>query len=105
MTDEQKAIFDILRHGKELVQKEKNEIKKLSVELLEELKKDKLKPEQWAEKATTVAAVYNFVNNTLYEKLPFPTYQNDDIDLKSNLVFSHLRSQYLGGGISVYGGY
>ncbi|MBK8644523.1 MAG: type I restriction endonuclease subunit R [Saprospiraceae bacterium] len=39
LTDEQKAIFDILRHGKKLEEKEKNEIKKISVELLEELKK------------------------------------------------------------------
>jgi len=46
LTDEQKAIFDILRYGKELGGKEKNEIKKISIELLEELKKVKLKVEQ-----------------------------------------------------------
>ena len=43
LTDEQKAIFDILRYGKNLEEKEKNEIKKISVELLDELKKEKLK--------------------------------------------------------------
>jgi type I restriction enzyme, R subunit len=105
LNDEQKAIFDILRSGKTLEKKEKEEIKKLSIDLIEELKKDKLQVEQWAEKSTTVASVFNFVSNTLYEKLPFPTYQNDDIDLKANLVFSHLRNQYFGGGTSIYGNY
>ena len=31
LSDEQKAIFDILRHGKKLVENEKNDIKKISV--------------------------------------------------------------------------
>src|SRR5690606_24670317 len=102
LTDEQKAIFDILRHGKNLEQKEKNEIKKISIELLEELKKDKLKVDQWSDKAVTAAAVFNYVSNTLFEKLP-SSYVNDDIDLKTNLVFEHLKHQYFGGGKSIYG--
>lgn len=105
LTDEQKAIFDILRFGKKLEEKEKNEIKKISVDLLEELKKDKLKVEQWSEKTETVAAVYTFVNNKLFTLLPYPTYQTDDIDLKTNLVYEHLKHQYFGGGISIYGHY
>ena len=103
LTDEQKAIFDILRQGKKLEEKEKNEIKKISVELLDELKKEKLKVEQWSEKTETVAAVYTFVNNKLFTNLPYPTYQTDDIDLKTNLVFEHLKQQYYSGGSSIYG--
>ena len=105
LTDEQKAIFDILRQGKTLTEKEKNEIKKISVELLEELKKDKLRVEQWADKSVTAAAVFNYVNKTLFEALPYPTYQTDDIDLKTNLIYEHLRQQYFGGGMSIYGQY
>ena len=105
LTDEQKAIFDILRHGKNLEEKEKEEIKKISVELLEDLKKDKLKVDQWSEKTETVAAVYTFVNNKLFTLLPYPTYQTDDIDLRTNLVYEHLKNQYFGGGMSVYGQY
>ena len=105
LTDEQKAIFDILRHGKKLEENEKNEIKKIAVELLDELKKDKLKVEQVWEKAETTAAVYRYVNDTLFEKLPYPTYQTDDIDLKTNLVYEHLKHQYFGGGMSIYGQY
>jgi type I restriction enzyme R subunit len=105
LSDEQKAIFDILRQGKKLAEKEKNEIKKISVELLEELKQEKLKVEHWADKSVTAAAVFNMVSKTLFEALPYPTYQNDDIDLRTNLVFEHLKSQYYGGGMSIYGSY
>ncbi len=103
-TDEQKAIFDILKQGKQLTTKEKNEIKKIAVELLEELKMDKLKIEQWSDKSLTAAAVFNFVSNRLFEQLP-PSYINADIDLKTNLVYEHLKQQYFGGGVSVYGHY
>lgn len=105
LTDEQKAIFDILRLGKKLAVKEKNEIKKISIELLEELKQEKLKVEQWADKSVTAAAVFNTVSKTLFETLPYPTYQTDDIDLKTNLVYEHLKNQYWGGGMSIYGQY
>ena len=105
LSDEQKAIFDILRHGKKLEEKEKKEIKKISIELLEELKKEKLRVEQWADKLKTAAAVFNYVNKTLFEVLPYPTYQTDDIDFKTQLVYSHLKNQYYGNGMSVYGNY
>jgi type I restriction enzyme, R subunit len=105
LTDEQKAIFDILRHGKKLEEKEKNEIKKISVELLEELKREKLKVEQWADKSVTAAAVFNYVDKTLFEVLPYPTYQTDEIDLMTNMVYEHLKHQYYGGGMSIYGRY
>lgn len=105
LTDEQKAIFDILRYGKELSKEQWKVIKKLAVEMLEELKKDKLRPVQWSEKSETIAAVYTFVNDTLFNYLPYPTYQNDDVDLKTNLVYEHLKQQYFGGGVSVYGTY
>ena len=105
LTDEQKAIFDILRHGKTLKETEKKKVKEISVELLELLKDDKLRVEQWADKSPTAAAVFNMVNKILFEALPYPTYQNDDIDLRTNLVFEHLKSQYFGGGVSIYGNY
>ena len=105
LTDEQKAIFDILRHGKKLEDKEKNEIKKISVQLLEGLKQEKLKVDQWADKSVTAAAVFNTVSKTLFETLPYPSYQTDEIDLKTNLVYEHLKHQYFGGGRSVYGHY
>ncbi len=105
LTDEQKAIFDILRNGKNLSNQEKKDIKKISIELLEELKQDKLKVELWADKSVTAAAVFNLVSKTLFETLPYPAYQSDEIDLKTNLVYEHLKQQYFGGGMSIYGQY
>ena len=79
-------------------EKEKNAIKRISVDLLQELKSDKLKIAQWADKSVTAAAVFNYVSKTLFEVLPYPTYATDDIDLKTNLVYEHLKHQYFGGG-------
>jgi type I restriction enzyme R subunit len=104
LTEEQIAIFDILRK-KDLTEPEKNKVKEIAIELLEELKKDKLKIECWSEKSVTAASVFKYVNTTLFNNLPFPKYQNDDIDLRTNMIFSHLRNQYFGAGQSVYGAY
>ncbi len=104
LTEEQKAIFDILRKPN-LKDSEKKKIKEIAIELLNELKKDKLKVVQWAEKSVTAAAVFNAVSKTLFEALPYPTYKTDDIDLKTQMVYEHLKHQYYGGGISIYGVY
>jgi len=104
LTEEQKAIFDILRKP-DLSAADKKKIKEIAIELLDELKKDKLKVEQWADKSVTAAAVFNTVNKTLFEALPYPTYHTNDIDLRTNLIYEHLKHQYYGGGLSVYGKY
>lgn len=105
LTEEQKAIFDILRDGKELNKSEKEQIKSISVSMLEELKKDRLRIDNWSEKTETSATVVTYVRDTLFEKLPYPTYEQHDIDHKSNRIYEHLRSQYYGGGNSMYGRY
>lgn len=105
LTEEQKAIFDILRQGKELTNKDKKEVKKVAVALLEELKSDKLKVYLWSEKSVTSAAVLNHVNKMLFEILPYPAYQDEDISTKTNLIFVHLKNQYFGAGRSRYGRY
>lgn len=104
LTEEQKAIFDLLRKPG-LSESDKKKIKEIAIELLNDLKKEKLKVEQWADKSVTAAAVFNTVSKTLFESMPYPTYQTDDIDLKTNLVYAHLRQQYYGGGMSIYGTY
>ncbi|MDX9695240.1 MAG: type I restriction endonuclease subunit R [Bacteroidales bacterium] len=104
LTEEQKAIFDLLRKPN-ITASDKKRIKEIAIELLEELKKEKLKVEKWADKSVTAAAVFNYVSKTLFESMPFPTYQNEDIDLKTNMIYEHLKHQYYGGGVSVYGSY
>jgi type I restriction enzyme R subunit len=104
LTEEQKAVFDILRKP-DLSEADKKRIKEIAIELLDELKNDKLKVEQWSDKSVTAAAVFNAVSKTLFESLPYPTYLSNDVDLKTNLVYEHLKQQYFGGGISIYGRY
>ena len=104
LTEEQKAVFDILRKPT-LTEADKKRVKEIAIELLEELKKEKLKVDQVWEKNETSAAVFNTVNKILFDQLPYPTYQTDDIDLRTNLVYNHLRNQYYGGGKSIYGAY
>lgn len=65
----------------------------------------KVNDEQWSDKSVKAAAVLNTVNKTLFETLPYSTYQTDEIDLKTNLVYEHLKHQYFGGGMSIYGQY
>jgi type I restriction enzyme, R subunit len=105
LNEEQTAIFDILRQGKTLNKEEKENVKRLAIALLADLKQEPLQVEMWYEKSTTTAVVFNTISSSLYNQLPYPTYQNDDIDLKTNIVFAHLRSQYFGGGVSIYGAY
>lgn len=104
LTEEQKAIFDILRKPT-ITETEKNKVKEIAIDLLNDLKSDKLRVDQWADKSVTAAAVFNVVSKTLFEKLPYPAYKTDDIDLKTHLVYEHLKHQYFGGGVSVYGNY
>ncbi|HAN37323.1 MAG TPA: hypothetical protein DCQ29_00350, partial [Chitinophagaceae bacterium] len=68
-------------------------------------KKEKLQVAFWAEKSETSAAVFKFVNDSLFQVLPYPTYGDTDIDLKTNLVYQHLKNQYYGSGNSIYGRY
>lgn len=104
LDEEQAAIFDILRKST-LTEREKNKVKAIAVELLEELKREKLKIEQWSEKSVTAAAVFSTVDRTLFDQLPFPTYQNDDIEVRVKMIYDHLQLQYFGGGRSIYGPY
>lgn len=69
LSEEQAAIFDIIRKPT-LTKSEKEKVKSIAISLLEELKKEKLRVQHWSEKAQTAAAVYNFVNNTLFSSMP-----------------------------------
>ncbi|MBK8111373.1 MAG: DUF3387 domain-containing protein [Saprospiraceae bacterium] len=97
LTEEQKAIFDILRYGKQLNWEDREIVKNISVDLLAELKKEKLQIEFWQDKTATNAAVNKYISDILYMKLPFSVYKNDDIDLKTGVLFDHIKARYFGG--------
>jgi type I restriction enzyme R subunit len=104
LSEEQMAIFDLLRKP-DLSKSEKQKVKDIAIELLDELKKEKLKVEMWSEKSATSASVFKYVNTSLFNNLPYPTYQNDDIDIRTAMIYEHLKTKYYCAGRSVYGYY
>lgn len=94
MSENQLTLFDILRQGKKLSQKEKDKVKEIAIGLLEELEKDKLNVDHWMEKTQTSAAVKKTINDYLFNELPYPTYQEIDIDEKAFVLFEHFKSNY-----------
>jgi type I restriction enzyme R subunit len=94
LNEDQKAIFDILRQGKTLTAEEKKTVRDISVQLLEELQKEKLKVELWWEKKETTAGIYTHVTNSLFSVLPFPAYAEEEIKSKSSMVVEHLKGHY-----------
>lgn len=94
LSEEQLAIFDLLRLDKDLTTKEKNKIKTLAQELLDKLQTENLKVDHWMDKPQTASAVRKTINDYLFEQLPYPTYEDGDINLKTDLVFEHLKMVY-----------
>lgn len=96
------AIFDLLKNGKTLSQKELHTVKKVAQETLEKLKAEKLEIDHWRESRQIRAQVKNIINDSLLY-LPQESYSDDEVDQKSIAVYQHIYSSYYGGGRSVYG--
>ena len=94
LSEPQLAIFDLLRKGKKLTTRERNKVKDIATELLESLDDKELKVNHWMDKPQTSAAVKTAINNYLFKELPYPTYEEDDIENKSFLIFDYLRMSY-----------
>jgi type I restriction enzyme R subunit len=94
LTEEQLAIFDLLLLDKQLTTSERNKIKKMAQELLDKLQNTGLKVEHWIDKPQTQSAVRKTINDFLFENLPYPTYNDPDINQKTELVFEHLKMVY-----------
>lgn len=99
LTDEELAIFDLLKKA-ELTKKGKESVKNVAKELLTKLKQEKLSIEHWAEKTQVSAAVQKDIYDYLYGHLPETTYAIPEIDVKTNLVYEHIRNTYQGGLLS-----
>jgi len=100
LTEEQAAIFDLLLKP-QLTTKDRNEVKEVAVELLEQLKQQPLQVENWSEKNATAADVRKVISMYLFEKLPEP-YTPVDVEEKTISLFNHLKGAYYGGGRSAY---
>jgi len=88
------AIFDLLRQGKQLKDKEKHDVKEIARALTQKLLDKELKVDHWADKLQTAAAVRKAITDYLYTKLPYPTYEDRDIQLKTDLVYEYLVGRY-----------
>jgi len=101
MTDETLAIYDLLCKDK-LSKKEDEEVKNVALETLRKLKKEKLKIERWRESIQITAQVKTIIYDSL-QWLPEHSYPEEDLRIKTDLVFQHIFTSYPGGGRSAYG--
>ena len=93
--EEQLAVYDLLVKD-EISKKDIEKIKKLSADLLDALKKEKLRIENWRGKESTKADVRVFIHDYLYDGdrgLP-ESYTTDEIEKMSDILFDHVYRQY-----------
>ncbi|WP_310991474.1 type I restriction endonuclease subunit R [Aequorivita marina] len=96
------AIFDLLKEGKNLTNKELKEVKKVAAKTLETLKAEKLKIDKWRESRQIKAQVKTMIYDSLLH-LPQESYSDKEVGVKTANVYQHIFTNYHGGGESVYG--
>ena len=96
LDEESLAIFDLLKKP-DLGRPEIERIKKIAVELLQTLKAEKLRVDQWREKEATQSAVKVAIHDFLYSDqtgLPESAYSEADVEARSDAVFEHVFRAY-----------
>ena len=101
LTEETLAIFDLLRNGKILSDKEIKQVKKVAVDTLTKLKDEKLKVDRWRESRQVTAQVKTIIFDTL-QWLPQESYTDFEVSEKTVHVYQHIYTNYPGGQKSVY---
>ncbi len=95
LDEEKLALFDLLLKP-DLSTKDRNQIKKLAQELLDALKTEKLKIDNWRGKEATRSEVKTFIYNYLWDEhkgLP-DSFTEDEVKEKAASVFKHVYHQY-----------
>ena len=96
LDEESLALFDLLlKPG--LGQREIERIKKVAAQLLDTLKAEKLRIDNWREKEATRDAVQVTIENFLWDDntgLPAPAYSEEDVKTKSRDVYRHVHRVY-----------
>lgn len=96
LDEETLALFDLLVKP-ELDSKEIARIKKTAKELLDKLKTEKLRVDNWRDKQATRDAVRVEIKNFLWDDrigLPMGIYSDDDVEEKADLVYQHIFTRY-----------
>jgi type I restriction enzyme, R subunit len=101
LSQEDLAIFDLLKSGKELPAAELKDVKKVAVDILAKLKAEKLKVATWRESQEGTSSVRKTIKDTL-QWLPMHVYSDIEVEEKASVVFQHVFMNYFGGGVSVY---
>jgi type I restriction enzyme R subunit len=94
LSEEELAVFDMLNKGKKVKDKERAEVKEAAKNLLIRLQENEFKVVDWAEKSQTKAAVRKAINDYLHKKLPYPTYEDGDIAVKTEVLYNFFESRY-----------
>ena len=104
--EEQLAAYDLLRAHKTGLPKAKLErIKRLSKELIDSIKESIAQMDNWRDKEATQAAVRNLIHDRLYDEetgLPYPEFDEDDIDALTEEFFRHVFVHYPSAEENVY---
>ena len=72
-------------------------LKRVSQKLLDTLKAEKLRMDSWREKEATRADVRAFIFDFLYDEqdgLPADDYTDEEVAVRTSLVFEHIYQQY-----------
>jgi len=96
LDEETLALFDLLEKPN-LKPRERNKLKSVAKELLETLKAEQLKFQDWSEKEATRAAVRSHIHDFLWSEktgLPPESYSPGDVEQKAELIFTHVFRQY-----------
>ncbi|MEX2500688.1 MAG: HsdR family type I site-specific deoxyribonuclease [Wenzhouxiangellaceae bacterium] len=96
LDEESLAIFDLLKKP-DLSAAEIERIKKVAMSLLERLKAEKLRIDQWRDKEATRDAVHGAIHDFLYSEqtgLPVDHYTEEDVQARADEVFRHVYRAY-----------
>ena len=97
LNEEELAVLDMLGRDKKISDPEKAELKDIAKQLLERLKEKEFRIIHWADKEQTASAVKVVIKNYLFDKLPYPTYEETDIDVKTEVLFAFFKLRYAEG--------
>ena len=96
LDEELLAIFDLLRKP-DLSAQDIKRIKTVAVELLQTLKAEKLRVDQWRDKEATWDAVKVTIHDFLYSDetgLPTGSYTDGEVTFRSDEIFRHVFRAY-----------
>ncbi|MDA0193564.1 MAG: type I restriction endonuclease subunit R [Bacteroidetes bacterium] len=94
VTEDELTVLDMLEKGKKISNQEKATLKETAKQLLGRLLSQEFKVEHWPDKVSTASAVKSTIDDVLFEKLPYPTYAEQDISEKTDLLFNYFKIRY-----------